>query len=376
VRRARVLVAPVTVTPTKPLTLSHLKALLWQDVLVRATAQVADVTVRYSQTSFHLTAQTLGFWEYLDRVHGDTDYDAVSEDDIGERYMCYQAEPQRVPYARLRPYAEAVESTGWTHPVSDRLLRLWVGQYARFGLHDPGLLRVRLPGMPLEQLVDLLSGYGLCLDTRRHGGPVYLDATARGLPLRPIIAADGQPNYLACALRDLLPLVDSHDTVVLGHDLELQADYQLLTAVLERLGVGTHRIGVGRVPVDGVVRSARHGDWRGRTASAVVDACAVVDARADAPDPAAVRLGLRLYFIATLGAGQQQSFRPELLSHAVRRAGSLLADARRVEEHDLQEFLCGQRGRRPYVDPYRLTSSLLSRHRAVPVCDLIERVLS
>lgn len=46
----RVLLAPITVTPSKPLTPSHLKGLLWTDVMYRATAQLAEVTYRYSPT--------------------------------------------------------------------------------------------------------------------------------------------------------------------------------------------------------------------------------------------------------------------------------------------------------------------------------------
>src|SRR5438309_506109 len=69
----RVLVAPVTVTPTKPLTLSHIKGLLWVDALYKATTLVANVDYRYSLTTYNVTAQTLGFWAYLDRECEPTD---------------------------------------------------------------------------------------------------------------------------------------------------------------------------------------------------------------------------------------------------------------------------------------------------------------
>ncbi len=55
----RVLVAPVTVTPTKPLNPSHLKGLLWVDALYKATTLVAEVDYRYSLTTYNVTAQTL-----------------------------------------------------------------------------------------------------------------------------------------------------------------------------------------------------------------------------------------------------------------------------------------------------------------------------
>ena len=63
----------------------------------------------------------------------------------------------------------------------------------------------------------------MCLDLRADGGPVYLDATRYGLPLRQIVAADGQPNYLACALRELVAAGPVATTsVVLLHDRGLE----------------------------------------------------------------------------------------------------------------------------------------------------------
>ncbi|MEU2225598.1 hypothetical protein [Streptomyces sp. NPDC018347] len=51
----RVLLAPITVTPSKPLTPSHLKGLLWTDVMHRATRPLAEVTHRCSHTTYHPT---------------------------------------------------------------------------------------------------------------------------------------------------------------------------------------------------------------------------------------------------------------------------------------------------------------------------------
>jgi hypothetical protein len=366
-RRPRVLLAPVTVTPAKPLTPSHLKGLLWTDVMFRATRLLADVTYRSSHTTYDVCEQTAGFWEYLDRTLGDTDYSACSEEDIGALYVRYRAADERAPFAACRPYVEATERQGWVHPASARVLELWRGHYARLGLHDPGLTAYQPPGLGLAAMIDRLSSLGMCLDLRRHGGPVYLDATRHGLPLRQIVAADGRPNYLACALRELLPLAPAYDEIVLLHDRDLEPDYLLLTRVLEPLGALVHRVAVGRVPIEGRIRSARHGDWHGHTAGTLLDA-------ASGQDPGVLRLGMRLYFIATLGPGDRDSFRGDLLRRCFGRARRLLAEA--SGSGDVAAALSRHRGEHCYVDPYRLTSSLLAARPRGPVRSLVSGVFT
>ncbi|MFD7665024.1 hypothetical protein [Streptomyces sp. NPDC059788] len=375
--RRRVLLAPVTVTPCKPLTHSHLKGLLWTDVMYRATSHLADVTYRYSHTTYDCTEQTAGFWEYLDRVQGDIDYSGLTENAIGELYVRYRAEGGPVTPDALRPYREAVEHHGWTHPAAVRILEHWTSQYAALGLHDPGLDRHQPPAFGLEEALTRLDGLGFCLDLRPDGGPVYLDATRYGMPLRQIVSADGQPNYLACALRELLPLAPEHDEVVLLFDQDLDPDYQLLQRVLSSAGPDVHRVALGRVPIDGRIRSSRHGEWRGHTVADLIDDIAA------AHDRAVTSLGVRLYFIATLGPGQRQSFRDDLLRGCLDRARRLL-DREPAGYGTPAETaaavvgaLAGHRGRdHLHVDPYRLTSGLLARRRRVPVSELATAVFT
>src|SRR5205823_1874264 len=151
----------------------------------------ADVTYRCSHTAYHPCEQTLGYWEFLDRTLGDTDYATASEAEIGELYVQFRAAEQRAPFAAQRPYLDAIERYGWVHPASARVLELWSDHYARLGLCDPGLLEHQPPGTSFEHLVFTLAAEGLCVDLRVHGGPVYVDATRFGLPLRQIMSADG-----------------------------------------------------------------------------------------------------------------------------------------------------------------------------------------
>lgn len=366
----RVLIAPVTVTPTKALTPSHLKGLLWVDVMYRATSLTAETDYRYSNTTYHTTAQTLGFWEYLDRTFGDIDYSEHTESDLGELYVRYQAEAERAPAAALRPYLRAVEETGWVHPASERLLRLWTGYYARLGLHDPGLTEIQQPALSLAGLMDALAEAGLLLDCRATGGPVYLDATRHGLPLRQILSPSHAPNYLTGALRELVPLAGAYDEIAVVYDRELTGDYVLLQRVLGVLGGNATRVPIDRVPIDGVVRSSRYGGWQACTVPALLEAC-------DTGEPDVLRLGMRLYFLAVLGKDTSQSFRAEKLRQCMDRARRLLAgDSPRLADAELTAYLGALRGSSLHVDPYRLVCGLLARHGKPPVADLVERVLT
>ncbi|WP_235502637.1 MULTISPECIES: hypothetical protein [unclassified Kitasatospora] len=365
----RVLLAPITITPSKPLTPSHLKGLLWTDVMYRATRPLAEVRYRYSHTTYHPTEQTLGFWEFLDRTQGDAAYQDLTEQEIGDHYVAFRAAGERAAARSLRPYADAVEQ-GWVHPASARILELWSEQYRALGLHDPGLRAHQPPGLGLDEMLDGLAARGLCLDHRRIGGPVHLDLTRHGLPLRQIVTADGRPNYLACALRELVPLAGDFDEIVLLYDPELDPDYQLLERILADLGPTVRRVPVGRVPIDGSIRSARHGGWGHHHAGPLLTAAL---AEYDGP---AVRLGMRLYFIAVLGPGQEQSFRPELLRQCLGRAQRLLAtgESGQLGTPALAGLLGRHRRDHTYVDPYRLTTSLLGKRAPAPSPELLTEV--
>ena len=365
--RARILLAPVTVTPSKPLTPSHLKGLLWTDVMYRACRLSARVDFRASHSCYHQTEQTLGFWEFLDRAVGDVDYGEFDEQQIGALYMRFRADRSRPPSQALHPYAAAVEQ-GWAHPSAARMLELWRGHYATLGLHDPGLGHWQPPGYSMAEVVDLLESAGICLDHRALGGPVFLDLTAEGMPLRQILGADGSPNLIGCALRDLLPLAPHYDEVVLLHDPELAADYRLLARALDRCGASARTVAVGRVPLDGRIASAREGGWQDVTADRLLPRLA---ARFG---PAALRLGARVYFIAGLGPGDQQSFREDLLVHSTVRAERMLAAAEERAARSPAQIAERHRGGQHSTDPYRLTAGLLARHGPKPAMDLLEAV--
>lgn len=366
------LVAPIVITPTKALTPSHVKGLLWLDVLCRSTSLLGDVTCLWNLRPYNVTAQTLEYWEYLDRTHGPGgDYSAWSELELSKPYVEMHATGARGSFATLKPYREAVEEEGYLHPASRRLLEIWAGHLERLAIEDHGLRRNDPPGLSVEEVIETLKERSLCLDHSGYGGPAYLDATAMGLPLRQAIAPEGHANYLLCVLRELLPMLPGHDRVLLVHDKEIEADYVLLQRILTAFGAKVSRLAIGRVPIEGKVQSSRFGGWERYMVDALYEA-----ARAEF-DPAEFRLAMRLYFIAVLARESPQPLRLEVLRKQLRRARRLLAGEGWTagEEEELKPFLA-ERSADGYVDPYRLTSSLFDKRRPLPRRALLDSVFA
>lgn len=227
--RPRVLIAPITITPTKPLTPTHLSFLLAIDVMRRATAVLSDVSCVYHHRTYATTWQTLAFWAYLDTTRPRADYSCMGEEEIGSLYVDSHRHPIELDYATVEPNLHRVEQDGWLHPASRRLVDLWEQHYRLLGLADPTMGRHGPPLLPVPEVLDILTHLGLCLDARPMNGPVYLDATAGGRPLRVLVSPEGHANYLVCLLRELIPLAGRYDLVVLAYDRDLRPDYLLVS---------------------------------------------------------------------------------------------------------------------------------------------------
>ncbi|MET9385220.1 hypothetical protein ABZY09_30155 [Streptomyces sp. NPDC002928] len=363
VRRSRVLLAPITVSPTKPLTPTHVKYLLSLDMIKRSTSALSDVDVAYHHAVYTGSRQVAGFWDYLDRCHPGLDAGALSEEDIGHLYVAHHRSGT-APFASIRPMVRRAEE-GWVHPVSARLLDLWEDHYRRLGMADPYLGRGRPALASIDEVVDLLVRHDVCVDGRPLGAPVYLDATRTGLPLRPVLSEEGQSNYLLYLLRELIPVLPQYDLVVLAHDVELRSDYRTVARVLETLGAASVvRFEVPRVPLDGITRSARAGGWEEYTLDAFQGPLI------EEHGLAAFRLGLRLYLVAGLGRTAAQSFSLRQLGRWVRRARRLLTD-HTDGGPEATRYLARLTGRQGYADPYRVATALLSRDSEVPVAGLL-----
>ncbi|MEV0174700.1 hypothetical protein AB0I00_26715 [Streptomyces sp. NPDC050803] len=348
----------MTITPTKPLTPTHVKGLLWTDILVKASARLGPVRLVWNNRMATQTTQSTAFWHHLDLTEPHTDWSGQSQTQIGERYVRFHAERRASDPRALRDCLARADD-GWIHPAGRRMLDLWRAELDLLGVTDLGLADDRpLPGSATDVLAAL-AGRGLLVDHRRFGGPVHLDGPRWGLPLRQLISAEGHPNYLLPILRELLPMVRPHRMFLLVHDEELTADYLLLERVLGTFGATATRLALGRVPVNGTVRSSRYGGWRGAT---LADLSAVPGTAGRA----AYRLGMRMYFAGMHHRRSAQSFRLPLLRRCVGRAARLLERTPAERDLDLDRTLSRLQAQRGYVDPYRLTSAVLGRRAAPP----------
>ncbi len=367
-KHRKVLVAPIGVTATKPFMPSHLKGLLWVDVLQRATARFHEADLFYSHRAGYTSLQTLGFWEYLDRSQPGADFSSWTEETIGELYVKYQSGSSRAAYSAIRPYKEAYDSEEWIHPASIRIAEIWSEHFRLLGAHDPGIRPAKRSKGELSVLIEALATRGLWLDMRTSGGGGYLDGTLYGMPLRPAVSADGHSNYLIGFLLDLLPYVCEYDEIVLIHDQELHSDFTLLQRIVDALGGRATRISLGRVALSGSIQSSRYGGWNGVTVSDIAKLCL------NEVDVPAFRLGLRLYFISTLGISSAQSFDTRLLLRRMRHARTLIARAGESPAPDLTHLFGAYQPHHYYVDPFKLTSSILNRKQGGPSKNLLESV--
>jgi len=313
------LYAPVGITPTKPLTPSHLKGALLLDFMQRFEGLFSPGTIWHNRRPWDISLQTIRFWDYLDREYADAAFGVMDEGDIGALYIeCHRN--GTLPTAdRVAAYARRIETEGYVHAASRRILDLWGEVFLTLGLARDALFHSAPFGLDQEAVLARLSAHDIVLDQRSFGGGVYLDLTDEARPLRVLVSEQGLPNYILAILRDLLDCAPGHDQICLYHDANIQRDYEALARVFERLGMRCRRVGFTRVPIEGQVLSAKQGGWEHYTGARLLKRVA---GGASGPE---IRLGFRLYFLHALGLRQPDNYSDEGLAECLERARRLLA---------------------------------------------------
>ncbi|WP_323773924.1 hypothetical protein [Alcanivorax sp.] len=354
-----VLYAPVGITPTKPLTASHLRGVLLVDAMRKLRAMVDRVTVWHNRRPWDLSMQTTRFWGYLDETFPQHDYSWESDISLGMKYVQAHQTPIALSANVLKAYAGKVDQEGYLHPSAQRLLSLWCNAFASVCV-DPEILtcseRLQLDA---SEVIERLAGLDVLLDQRRQGGGCYIDLTDDGVPLRKIVDADGSENYLVAILRDLWARASLYDKTFLVYDSSVERDYIILQKVLERSGILCQRCAFKRVPVDGQVASSRMGGWKGATVSELLALLSPFSA-------AATSLGVRMYFLYHLGMRNPASYDPDELVRQVELSERLLVTLPdRAESMQSEVFWRQFITRSDDVDVYRALS-LISAKKTTP----------
>ena len=374
----KLLLAPVLVTATKPLTPTHIKGLVWLDLFYKWTSYVHDVVYLSNRLSDDTTSQTLAFWQFLDErgLPGSGDYSDKDDLWIAEQYLRFHgarfaASPEAIHAQRAR-----AEGERYMHGISRRLVEIWQAQYRQLGVRDPGLLQWQPFGIDEPAVLDAVARLGCSLDVRSLHGGVYLDFTDAGVPLRQIVDERGMSNYLVQTLRELLPLATRFDRIVLAFDGNARHDFHLVERVLALAGGNVSAVSMSRVPLDGIVGSSRLGGWAECTCTKILERYRT------SHEIGAVRLGLRLYFVLRLGQEGRESFSYEHLTREIDRAEGLLGKLRAfgaeddVSHEDMRAFLAPLARRdEPGVSPNRLLRTVVEQAaRSLPARTVLRRI--
>jgi len=352
----RILLAPIMITPTKPLTPSHLKALLWLDALWKATATLHDVNCELNRRTCDITLQTCGFWAFLDQQYPNIDYQKENETSIGHRYVEYHKQSSHLDLERVLRYRNMTDQEGWLHPAGMRILQDWQKHLNILQLDNISRYTNSVLPLTAEAVINILKERDCLLDLRKLEAGAYLDFTEQGIPLRRIVDNTAVDNYIICVLRELLHKAAQYDLTLLMYDNALDTDYMLIEKVLNICGAKTKRLSLGRVPLDGITQSSRAGGWENYSLENLYKTY-----RAEYGEDA-VRLGLRIYFIADLCRNSNKSFSFSGLEKAYAKAAKLLAlNIVPAPALEFKNMLSQSARKTGYVNPYNIVAKLYSK---------------
>lgn len=347
---------PVGITPTKPLTSTHVRGLLHLDALVRLHKKVHAVSLAHNRRLWDLSQQTLGFWDYLNQVKGDElDVDKTSENEIGLLYLEYARSGYQASTSRLSALWGAVRDDGYVHPLSAALLRYWIPQLEFIGVDSHSLLHGASPASSIDELTAELKYCDMLLDHRSMGGALYVDQTAYGVAPRTLISAEGLPNYLLGLLCDALHIARSGNPIFLFHDSSVERDFIIIEKFLIARGSCVKRINFPRVTIEGKPLSFREG-------GGLYTLSEILMRYKNGFDRREIRLALRIFFLHRQGIKKAFDFDWSALDQCMDQAKEVI---RQIEDGCLEASAIDG-------DPW---STLMKNDGTMNVYEAITRIL-
>ena len=286
----RYVIYPIHIAPTKPLTPTHIRHLLYVDCLYRGLqAKGIDVIYPYNRLRMDVTPQVLKLEQYIESKQL-----AVSNaEEVGNVYVQMTNESYALSQGKITEMRKEREDSLSGNSYYKAILPEWVEQHSFLRMYNPGLTQAVPFDISLEEVIEKLKEISMVLDSRKQGENVYIDLTDEGIKLRHFCSSVlSDYNYLGTMLRELLALRKNGDVFVFVFDDELLGDFFILQRVLERLGHKVYKIQTNRILLEGKALSSRHGGWEkyslGRVLSFLQDKGYTQDE---------IALGLRLYYL-------------------------------------------------------------------------------
>jgi hypothetical protein len=354
--KLNIAIVPVSITPTKPLLPSHFKSFIWLDILYKCLSHIHRVSVHNNQVLSYMNWQTLRFWNYLDEQFPREDYSNRPEIWIGSNYVrCHQLATAPIKAGVLyQAYKHQIEKEAYVHPSAIRLMEIWHGYLAMMRI-DPILMGQNIP-LPAtsDEALSFLHQNNCLTSLESLGGETFMDFTEDGLPLRKLIDADGMENYLLGLIRSLMGISTTLNYVYLLCDDQLIPDFLLLEKLMNRCGVPATKISLGRVPLNGLVSSAKQGGWEQYLFEPFTEK--YINRYANR----VFALGMRLYFVCTLGKTAGRSFSFKELEDALNKAEQLYANMPEpVDNEVLEAFLLQATNKNGILNPYNVVKEIL-----------------
>lgn len=285
----RYVIYPIHIAPTKPLTPTHVRHLLYVDCLYRGLkAKGIEVCYPYNRLRMDVTPQVLKLAQYIESKG----LPVTNAEEVGQAYVTMTTENYGISQGRITEMRKELEQSLTGHSYYHAILPEWEEQHKLLRMHNPGLKKAKSFDLSIEQVIEQLKGISLILDSRKQGENVYLDLTDEGVKLRQFCSSDLLDyNYLGTMLRELLALRKTGDVFVFVFDDELLGDFFVLQRVLERLGHKVIKVQTNRILLEGKALSSRHGGWEKYSLGHVLD---FLKDKGYSQDE--VALGLRLYY--------------------------------------------------------------------------------
>lgn len=354
-------IIPVHISPTKPLTPSHIKYIIYLDLLYKINNFVdRDFRFNFNRIFLDISQQTLRFALFLRKNYSDIDFQNKNEMWLGDKYVeMYRRNwiPENQDITTLKLETEQ-NLKGFN--FYEAILNNWISQYNFLGLEEPGYYETSPVCISNKEVIARLKRNSVITDHAQMGEGVYLDLIEYGQPIFKLTDLDVESsNILFNILRETFHFSPKPSRILFLFDQEMYSKYVAIQTVLEKLGYEIELISLSRVMLQDKIQSSRQGGWEGYTLRDIIN-------RVEYRDLSEFRLGIKLYFLKVLRGNGSPNFNYTLLQRYIDKARYMNIKYAGIDKKPslLREWLQAKlnRYKANYLKPEIVVENLFSSH--------------